>query len=131
MLPDLVAQRVVEVLDRARLGLQHRVAELAHVRERGIAPGDDLGVELRFGVRFAVVLRLDFHLIARRQGFGLGQGFALGQGLFVLNLIECFVSHLESIRVGPRTTASQTVPWSSLRVDVDAERDLAVAFGRH
>ena len=43
---DLLAQRVVEVLDRARFRAQHRVAELADMRERRRAPRRGLGIEL-------------------------------------------------------------------------------------
>ena len=47
---DLVAQRVVEAVDRARAGAQHGIAELAHVGERGGPTGGDLGIELLFGL---------------------------------------------------------------------------------
>ncbi len=42
---DLVAQLVVEAVDRARLGAQHGVAELADVLERRTAPRGRLGIQ--------------------------------------------------------------------------------------
>ena len=42
---DLVAQRVVEDLDRPGLRAEHRIAELAHVRERRRAARGELGIE--------------------------------------------------------------------------------------
>jgi hypothetical protein len=56
---DLLAQALVEDLDRARLGLQHRIAEHAHVRERGVAPCDDLRIEGRRLVRLRRLGDLD------------------------------------------------------------------------
>ena len=44
---DLLAQALVEDLDRQRLGLQHRIAVDAHVRERRVAPRGDLRIERR------------------------------------------------------------------------------------
>ena len=56
---DLLAQAIVEDLDGARLRLQHRIAEHAHVRERGIAPRGDLRIEGRRLVRLRRLGDLD------------------------------------------------------------------------
>ncbi len=61
---DLRRERVVEALDRQRLGAQHRVAELAHVAQRGVAPRARLGVELLGLGR--VVLALDLDVVGLR-----------------------------------------------------------------
>ena len=55
---DLLAKRVVDPLDRPRLRLQHRIAELAHVRERRRPPRRDLGIELGLGVLLGLLLEL-------------------------------------------------------------------------
>ena len=56
---DLLAQAIVEDLDRARLRLQHRIAEHAHVRERGVTPRGDLRIERRGLVRLRRLGDLD------------------------------------------------------------------------
>ena len=43
---DLLPELVVEPVDRARPGAQHRVAELADLGERRGPPGRGLGIEL-------------------------------------------------------------------------------------
>ena len=48
---DLAPQRVIEALDRDRAGAQHGIAQLAHVRQRRVAAGARLLVELLDGGR--------------------------------------------------------------------------------
>src|SRR5262245_26677151 len=43
---DLRLQRLIEALDGERAGAQHRVSQLAHLAQRGIAPRARLGIEL-------------------------------------------------------------------------------------
>ena len=103
---DLLAQRVVEALDRPRLGAQHRVAEVADLGQGGVAARGGLGIELGF-----------------RLGFGFGPGLGVGVGL------EPRLGS-GSVRLGLRiglgeTSVSGHLIAASLRVDVDAHADPA------
>ena len=74
-LGDLLGELVVEAVDLPGAGAQHRIAELAHVGERLVAPGAGLGIELGR----LVGLDLELGVVRDRQlRIGVGVGGVLG-----------------------------------------------------
>ena len=100
---DLRAQRVVEAVDRAGLGAQHRIAELADLRERRRAPRGDLGVELR-------LLPPRARLRAAASAAGLvacsATLFSLVRGIRVVGLVGRYCGSTSTLTLTPRAAAS-------------------------